>query len=398
MFEIRGKYNTIRVHTDIVDEETVGQIQQMANQKFIEGSQVEIMPDCHYGKGAVVGMTMTIKDKVVPSFVGVDIGCGMRVVQLGKIHIDFPLLDAFIHEHIPYGSKVHSSIQMTFPLESLYCFPQLSNIGNLKKSLGSLGGGNHFIEIDQDEEQNLYLVIHTGSRSLGKEVGELYTRKAVAYHIALENHQINAFMQAQKKNGRKCVEMEERLLKEATTLSIPKAYSYLEGSLLDAYLHDMEICQEFARLNRAWIAEQIISFLGLSIRNLPNFECVHNYISLKDHILRKGAISSYEGEFVLIPINMKDGCILGKGKSNPSYNYSAPHGAGRLLSRKQARETISLEEYQEVMKGIYSTSISHQTIDESPMAYKPIEAIIENIQDTVEIIQILKPIYNFKAS
>lgn len=398
MFEIHGKYGFASVYADMIDEETVGQIQEIVNQKMAENSSIRIMPDCHYGKGAVVGLTMKISEKVVPSFVGVDIGCGMLVVELGNILIDLPSLDSFIRNYIPYGSKVHKTVQEAFSITNLKCYPQLTKKNELERSLGTLGGGNHFIEIDRDKKGILYLIIHSGSRSLGKEVGELYQKKAIAYQIAKEMHQEDMYLSALKKKGKKAYEMEELLYRKGGPSSISKAYCYLEGDLLKEYLHDMDICQEFAKKNRIWMAKAIISFLGLSWQKLTTFECVHNYIAIKDMILRKGAISAYEGEKVLIPINMRDGCILGMGKSNEAYNYSAPHGAGRLLSRKESRLRITLEEYQKTMEGIYSSSISDKTLDESPMAYKPLETILENIQETVSVIDILQPIYNFKAS
>ena len=404
MIEIVGKYGIAKVFTDLVDEGTISQIYELLNQEFIEGSKVSIMPDCHVGTGCVIGTTITIKDKVVPNLVGVDIGCGMLTVKLGKISLDFKALDDFINEHIPAGQNVNDKILDTsLELKDLKCYDELKNKAYLQKSLGSLGGGNHFIEVDVDDEGNYYLVIHKVSRNLGTQVADIYQKAAIQYHkdkifnVRLERDKVISSYKAQGRQ--KEIEKKLKELKELhIQIPMPEALAYLEGELFDAYMHDMAFCQEFAKKNRYLIAEKICSFLKLNLKKLEYFETVHNYINMKDMILRKGAISAYEGEMVLIPINMRDGCIIGKGKSSKEYNCSAPHGAGRLLSRSKANEVISLEDYQKSMEGIYSTSVKKSTIDESPFAYKPIEAIIENIKDTVEILMIIKPVYNFKAS
>ena len=404
MIELQCKYAAAKIFTDLVDEGTISQVYEVLNQEFIKGSSVSIMPDCHVGAGCVIGTTITINDKVVPSLVGVDIGCGMLLVNLGKMELDFKALDEFIHDHIPAGHAVNDKIiDSSIDISKLHCYSELKQTTYLKKSLGSLGGGNHFIEVDKDDEGNYYLIIHTGSRNLGKQVAEYYQRLAIQYqkdkifNVKLESKKV---IDEYKKNGKE-KEIEKKL-KELKNLKVgipmPDQLAYLEGEGFDMYIHDMGICQAYAQKNRELIAKKICKHLGLEFKMLESFETLHNYINLDDMILRKGAIAAYEGELLLIPINMRDGCIIGKGKSCKEYNYSAPHGAGRLLSRSKANEVISLEEYEESMKGIYTTSVSRSTIDESPFAYKPIEAILDNIKDTVEIVKIIKPVYNFKAS
>ena len=402
MIEIKGRYSSARIYADIVDEETITQIYELLNQEFCSSSKIRIMPDCHTGKGCVIGTTMTIVDKVVPGLVGVDIGCGMRVVKLGKININFKEIDDYINEFEPKGVNINSKeLEKTVPLQKLRCLKHLSQIDYVKKSIGTIGGGNHFIEIDKDDEDNYYLIIHTGSRNLGGQVALYYQKVAVEYqkNKVFNKEEEKKKVLAQYKNSGKIYEL-ERKLKEIKVknvpLPMPKELCYLENELLQDYLFDMDICQKYASKNREVVAKTICEKLGLKFSTLETFETIHNYINMEDKILRKGAISAYSDETVLIPINMKEGCILGKGKSCSEYNYSAPHGAGRLMSRRDAKDIISLQEYKDSMKGIYSTSISEATIDESPFAYKPIESILENIKDTVEIIKIIKPVYNYK--
>lgn len=403
MIEVKGKYNTATIYTDLIGENAISQIIEMLNQEFTKDLKVRIMPDCHAGVGCVIGTTMTIKDKVVPNLVGVDIGCGMLSVNLGKTEVDYKALDDFIKENIPSGMKVNEHIvDHSIDLKSLVCFDYLKKTTYLKKSIGTLGGGNHFIEVDKDDEGNLYLIIHSGSRNLGTQVAKHYTLAAKMYQ---QDKIYNKFEEKQqviaqyKKEGKsKYIEQKLKEIDAKTIhLPIPESLCYLEGKLFDDYIHDMDICQKFAVKNREIIARKIVKFLGKNYDQLEKFETIHNYINMEDMILRKGAISAYENQKVLIPINMRDGCIVAIGKGNPDYNYSAPHGAGRLLSRGDAKELIDLEDYQKTMEGIFTTSVNTSTIDESPFAYKPIESIIENIQDTVEIVKIIKPVYNYKC-
>ena len=404
MFEVKGKHGSANIYTDLIDESTISQIQELVNQEFIDGSKVAIMPDCHAGTGCVIGTTIQIKDKVVPNLVGVDIGCGMLTVNLGKIDIDFEKLDNYIHNFIPHGHQVNEKVQYKdFPLKDLICFSELKEKTYLEKSLGSLGGGNHFIEIDKDEENNYFLVIHSGSRYLGKQVAEIYQKIAIEYQtnkVFNKKLESSKIIEEYKKTGKE-KEIEKKL-KEISNLTVvpkmPKDLCYLEDQDFKNYIHDMEICQNYATLNRNIMASKICNFLGLDFNSIEHFETIHNYINMDDMILRKGAIAAYKNEIVLIPINMRDGCIVGVGKSCKEYNFSAPHGAGRILSRGEAKFELDLEEYQETMKGIFTTCVSTSTIDESPMAYKPLEAIVDNIKDTVDIIKIIKPVYNFKAN
>lgn len=404
MIIIKGKYNEAKAFTSIIDDGTKNQIETLLDQPFITGSTVRIMPDCHYGKGCVIGTTITIKDKIVPNLVGVDIGCGMLCVKLGKIVIDLASLDTFIHENIPAGRKVNEVVTNNIILlESLYCYNDLKNKAYLNMSMGTLGGGNHFIEIDIAEDGNRYLIIHTGSRNLGKQVAEIYQERAINYQKDLifnKKEAINKVIKEYRDTNReKEIETEIKRIKKVEIITpMPENLCYLENEGLTAYLHDMEICQQFATMNRMIIAKQILTFLNINFDEVRHFETIHNYINMKDNILRKGAISAYKDETVIIPINMRDGCIIAKGKANPDYNYSAPHGAGRLMSRTKAMEKISIDDYERTMEGIYSTTVNTSTIDESPFAYKPIETIIENIKDTVDIIEIIKPIYSFKKA
>ncbi len=404
MLEVKGKYNIAKIFTDVVDNETISQIITLLNQEFTQDSKIRIMPDCHAGAGCVIGTTMKIHNKVVPNLVGVDIGCGMKLVELGKNNINFEELDCFIRNNIPSGMNVNDEVlDNSINLKELKCFEFLKNDLYLMKSLGSLGGGNHFIEVDKDDEGNYYLVIHSGSRNLGLQVAKYYQKKAIEYHKNLifdKQKEKKSIIEQLKKEGKQQLiqktlkKIDEKLVKT----HIPEDLCYVEGPLFDDYIHDMYICQKFAVINREVIAKKICLFLKLNYNSLNSFETIHNYINMEDMILRKGAISAYKDQLVLIPINMRDGCIIGKGKGNADFNYSAPHGAGRLLSRSEAKEKINLEDFEKTMEGIYTTSVNQSTIDESPFAYKPIESILENIKDTIEIVKIVKPIYNFKSS
>ncbi len=398
MLEIKGKMNTAVCYAKVVEEEAIEQIRRMCDYEFTEGSQIRIMPDVHAGKGCTIGTTMTVKDKAVPNIVGVDIGCGMYTVNLGKGEIDFERLDEVAH-YIPSGMMVWEGRQERFDLASLRCYRSLRDTKRLERSLGTLGGGNHFIEVDQAQDGTKYLVIHSGSRNLGKQVAELYQQLAVDLNKGKETYFIerDAIIKEYKAAGRK-KEIQAALekitwLKRETT--IPEDLCYLYGSYLEDYLFDVEICQSFARRNREKMAEIILEKTGMTGSNA--FHTIHNYIDTKEMILRKGAIAAHKGEKVLIPINMRDGSVLAVGKGNPEWNYSAPHGAGRIMSRKKAKEELNLEEYRKTMAGIYTTSVKEETLDEAPMAYKALADIIDVIEDAVTILDVMKPIYNFKA-
>lgn len=393
----------LKIFTDSIEPEALNQIYTLIKQPAFADCKVRIMPDVHAGKGCVIGFTADLGDKVIPDIVGVDIGCGMLCCEIGKIDIDYAKLDSVICEHIPAGRSVRAE-EINFPqIEDLYCKNQLRNMERLKCSLGTLGGGNHFIEVDEDNEGMKYLVIHTGSRNLGKQVAEIYQQMAIddmqgTDKLAEESKKLIAEYKAtgrQKDIQRGLAELKRKW--QPDKLNIPKELCYLTGEHREMYLHDMKICQEFASKNRLEIAWEIFIRMGWPVDE-DSFETIHNYIDHDTNIVRKGAISAKAGEKVLIPINMRDGCIIGVGKGNDDWNCSAPHGAGRVMSRSKAKENISLEEYQESMKGIYTTSVSQSTIDESPMAYKPMDEILEHIKDTVEIVKIIKPVYNFKAS
>lgn len=397
MFDLNGKYATARIFTDNIENEAISQIYELCNQEFVEGCKVRIMPDVHAGKGCTIGTTMEIKDKVVPNLVGVDISCGVLCIKLKEKEINFKKLDDIIRKYIPSGMNVRekaidSSEIRKIGLQKLKCINNI-NMDRAEKSLGTLGNGNHYLEIDVDEEKNLYLVIHSGSRYLGKQVAEYYQKIAIN-DLANNTKEKITLIQKLKNEGR---EKEiECALKIFDKPKIPSYLAYLEGTHLKNYLHDVGIIQEYANKNRKIMANEIITRMGLSIEE--EFTTCHNYIDLDNMTLRKGAISAQKGEKLIIPINMRDGSIIGVGKGNPDWNYSAPHGAGRIMSRSKAKELVSLEEFKKSMSDVWTTSVCQSTIDESPMVYKPIEEIVENIKDTVIIEKIIKPVYNFKAN
>lgn len=396
----------LKIFTDSIEPEALNQIYTLIKQPAFADCKVRIMPDVHAGKGCVIGFTADLGDKVIPNIVGLDVGCGMLCCEIGKTDIDYEKLDSVIREHIPAGRAVRDE-EINFPqLEDLHCKDQLRNIEWLKCSLGTLGGGNHFCEVDEDSDGMKYLVIHTGSRNLGKQVAEIYQQMAIddmqgMNKLAEESKKLIAEYKAagrQKDIQSGLAELKRKW--QPDKLNIPKELCYLTGEHREMYLHDMKICQEFARVNRRAIQDIIFYYMGWTFSRsfMERFQTIHNYIDHDTNIVRKGAISAKAGEKVLIPINMRDGCIIGVGKGNDDWNCSAPHGAGRIMSRSKAKENVSLEEYQESMKGIYTTSVSQSTIDESPMVYKPMNEILEHIKDTVEIVKIIKPVYNFKAS
>lgn len=417
----------LKIFTKNIEQEAIDQIDELLNQEAFKDSKIRIMPDVHAGKGCVIGFTGDLGDKVIPNIVGVDIGCGMLCVELGNVDLDLERLDKIIRQYVPSGFEVHDERKTRFDkLQDLKCYRELKDNKRLERSVGTLGGGNHFIEVDIDEENNKYLVIHTGSRNLGKQVAEYYQELAnqlCNYNIGDYKEKQQELILEYKRLGKK-QEIQSALeeLKKEYAINrnkIPKDLAYLEGQYREDYLNDMEICQIFAHFNRLEIAKEILDNLfGINQYTLVNtklldfetakkvnvstslayFESIHNYISFEDNIVRKGAISAKTGEMVLIPMNMRDGCIIGIGKGNDDWNCSAPHGAGRIMSRMKAKETFNLDEYKESMKDIYTTSVNEETIDEAPFVYKPMQEIIDNISDTVDIIKIIKPIYNFKAS
>ena len=365
MLEIKGKINTAICYAKVVEDEAIEQIRRMCDYEFTAGSKIRIMPDVHAGKGCTIGTTMTITDKAVPNVVGVDIGCGMYTAELGKAEIDLSKTDEAAH-YIPSGRNVWAGRYERFDLTGLRCYRHLEQAKRLERSLGTLGGGNHFIEIDVSSDGNKYLVIHSGSRNLGKQVAE-----------------IQSALKAMEKEW------------QAKVPDTPADLCYLYDNYLEDYLYDVEICQRFAKRNRERMAEIILDRCGLTA--VSAFHTIHNYIDTKERILRKGAISAKSGELVLIPINMRDGSVLARGKGNPDWNYSAPHGAGRIMSRTKAKETLDIEQYKKSMEGIYTTSVNNSTLDEAPMAYKSLSDIIDVIRESVDVIEVLKPIYNFKA-
>lgn len=405
MKTITGTYSSAIVYTDIIEETAEEQIKLLCDQPFVKGSRIRIMPDVHAGKGCVIGFTADLGDMVIPNIVGVDIGCGMYTVELGKIEIDFEKLDEAIRKNIPSGKNVHEGRIVRFPeLMELKCYRELKDTKRLERSIGTLGGGNHFIEIDSDDEGNKYLVIHTGSRNLGTQVAEHY--QSLAYELMCGKDKLfrqqNELIARYKAEGRRseiqAAIKELRSSFQAHECFTPRELCYLTGEYREMYLHDMRICQEFASLNRVTIAGLILSAaFGMELSDCQRFETIHNYIDHESNIVRKGAVSAKKGEKLLIPINMRDGSLICIGKGNPDWNCSAPHGAGRMISRNAAKEKFTLDEFQNSMEGIYSTSIHLSTIDECPMAYKSMEDIVDNITPTAEIVSIIKPVYNFKA-
>ena len=399
MMEIKGKMNTAVCFAKIIEDEAVEQIRRMCDYEFTAGSRIRIMPDVHAGMGCTIGTTMTVKDKAVPNIVGVDIGCGMYTVSLGKVKIDMEQMDAAAH-FIPSGMNVWDGRKERFDLTDLRCYRGLNDSRRLERSLGTLGGGNHFIEIDQAADGTKYLVIHSGSRNLGKQVAQFYQHLATDLSKGKEEYfaRRDALIAEYKAAGRRSeIQAALQTLRwEEKEAAIPEDLCFVYGNYLEDYLYDVEICQRFARRNREVMADIILQRIGLEAANA--FHTIHNYIDTSEMILRKGAIAAHEGERVLIPINMRDGSVLAIGKGNPEWNYSAPHGAGRIMSRSAAKEQLDLEEYRREMAGIYTTSVNEATLDEAPMAYKSLSDIIGVIRDTVDIIEVLKPIYNFKAN
>ena len=403
----------LKIFTDDIEQEAVEQINLLLEQEPFKDCKVRIMPDVHAGKGCVIGFTADLGNKVIPNIVGVDIGCGMLCVELGNIELDLEKLDRIINENIPAGRNIREQKLINFEkINDLYCLRELKETKKFNRAIGTLGGGNHFIEIDMDEDNNKYLVIHSGSRNLGKQVADYYQNLAIQLCSGKEEmfKRKEEIIKTYKEQGKK-QDIQKALKKleaeyKRNKPNLPNELCYLEGKYREKYLHDMKICQEYASLNRLNIAKEILmNYFQLTyvpeidyppIMN-NRFETIHNYICFDDNIVRKGAIRANKGERVIIPINMRDGSIIAIGKGNENWNNSASHGAGRIMSRHKAKETFNLDEFKESMKNIYTTSVVEETIDEAPFVYKPMQEIIDNIQDTVEIEKIIKPIYNFKA-
>ena len=400
MEEIRGKFNTAISFAKIIEDSAREQIRRMCNYEFTQDSKIRIMPDVHAGKSCTIGTTMTVTDKAVPNIVGVDIGCGMYTVKLETDSLDFEKIDEAAH-YIPSRRNVWDFRQEKFDLTELNCYRSLKETRRIEKSLGTLGGGNHFIEIDRASDGTFYLVIHTGSRNLGKQVAEIYQRLAIDLAKGKDKffEQKENIIAVYKSLGRK-KEIQSKLKElekeyRGKQASMPEDLCYVYGKYFYQYLHDMELCQEFARCNRELIAKILLGKAGISYSEA--FHTTHNYIDVEELIIRKGAIAAHKDEKVLIPINMRDGSVLAIGKGNADWNFSAPHGAGRIMSRSEAKEQLNMDEYKNSMAGIYTTSISEDTLDESPQAYKSLDDIIDVIGDTVDIIDVMKPVYNFKA-
>lgn len=398
MIEIKGKYNEAKIFTDVVDSASIAQVLELCNQEFVMGSRIRLMPDIHAGAGCTIGTTMTIKDKVVPNLVGVDIGCGMETVRIREHHIELQKLDKLIYERIPAGFSIREKTHRYFnqiDLNELYCSHSV-NLMRAEKSIGTLGGGNHFIEVDKDDEGNLYIVVHSGSRHLGVEVANYYQDEGYRILNGTDKDSIKDIISRMKKEGReKEIEKELKRLKNLKQTKIPKALAYVSGDLFEQYIHDMRIVQHFAALNRKAIMDEIIKGMNLHVEE--QFTTIHNYIDTTAMILRKGAVSAQAGEKLLIPINMRDGSLICTGKGNEDWNYSAPHGADRLMSRSEAKQSFTVSEFKKQMENIYTTSVSRSTLDECPMAYKNMHDILDNIDPTVIVEKIIRPIYNFKA-
>ena len=401
MFEIKGKITAAVCFAKVIEDEAIEQIRRMCDYELTEGCRVRIMPDVHAGAGCTIGTTMTVRDKACPNVVGVDIGCGMYTVKLAEREMDFRAVDEACH-FIPSGMNTWKERKEPFDLSELRCFHKLKETGWLECSLGTLGGGNHFIEIDRASDGTFYLVIHSGSRNLGKQVAEFYQQLAVDLHRGKEDYArereqlVRTYKEQGKSSGIQKALQQLKKSYEAKVLAVPEDICWLYGPSLQDYLHDVDICQRFARRSREIMAEVILQRTGMTA--LEAFHTIHNYIDTGEMILRKGAIAAHAGEKVLIPINMRDGSIIAIGRGNEEWNCSAPHGAGRIMSRKKARESIDLDAYRASMNGIYSTSVNEQTLDEAPMAYKSLDDIIDVIRDSVDIIEVMKPVYNFKAA
>ncbi|MDN3017434.1 RtcB family protein [Paenibacillus sp. BSR1-1] len=398
MIKITGSQTEAKVFSNYPQETALEQIQELCNQAFLKDTKISIMPDYHAGKGCVIGTTIQLKDKVVPNLVGVDVGCGVLTVKLQDKKVDFNKLDQVIRTYVPSGMEIHSDetaqfINTSFPSAEEFKAQHILSQNKSRYSLGTLGGGNHFIEVSVDTDGCHYLTIHTGSRYVGAKIANYYQKVAIS---KLRNHDLTEMIDKLKASGRqKEIQAAIQSYKEINPV-IPNDLAYLEGEDFDHYIHDMKLAQAFAKANREEIARAITENMGLEEQD--RYDTVHNYIDTDNLILRKGAVSAQKGERLIIPINMRDGSILAVGKGNEDWNYSAPHGAGRVLSRTKAVKTLKLDDFHNTMKGIWTTSVSEETLDEAPMAYKSMNEILEKVEETVEIASIIKPVYNFKAS
>lgn len=387
----------IEIFTDNVEPEAVNQVYNLIAQPPFEGSRVRIMPDVHVGMNCVVGFTSTFSDKIIPNVLGSDLGCGMLTVELGAMDISLAELDGFIRAKIPCGSNYRKEVNGEAHVKKLDCFSELRDHDRLYGSLGTLGGGNHFIEVDRDDDGMMYLVIHSGSRNLGLQVAKIYQKLAVHDCKFCADDEKQAASDRLKAMGRQAdipAALEQISAKYAHKTKIPSDYCYLEGDNMQAYMHDLKLCQEFAVMNRRKMADDILKFLRIG--RAQSFETVHNFIDT-DNVIRKGAIPAHKGKRVIIPMNMRDGCLIAVGKGEPDWNNSAPHGAGRLLKRSEAKDYFTVEEFKAEMRGVYTTTVGMSTLDESPMVYKPAAEIMRLIRPTVEIEKVIKPVYNFKA-
>jgi len=405
MQEVKGKYNTAKVFTDVVDEKSLQQIKTLCDQEFTSGARIRLMPDVHAGAGCTIGTTMTIKDKIVPNLVGVDIGCGMETLMIHKDSeaaqkFDPAQLDMIIRKNIPCGFDIRKFEHQYVAEVEWDNIKGIYNKHRAQLSLGTLGGGNHFIEADKDEEGNLYIVVHSGSRHAGLEIAEYYQEMAWRQLNGKTKADLEAMISQLKAEGRETeIEAKRVEMNAQIKTQIPKDLAYVSGYLFDDYINDMRIMQHFAMLNRKAMINSIS--IGLHLKKeeiVDQFTTIHNYIDTENMILRKGAVSAQKGEKLLIPINMRDGSLICLGKGNEDWNCSAPHGAGRVMSRMKAKKELSMEEFKAEMSGIYSTTVTKETLDEAPMAYKTMDDIVANIGPTADILNVIKPIYNFKAA
>ena len=419
------EHHDVKIFTNRIETNAMEQIERLLSVPVFSQCKIRIMPDVHAGAGCVIGFTGNLGERVIPNIVGVDIGCGIYVQPFaGRGEIDYHALHAFIQQNIPSGRNIRTEQYRPLPakymkaystckslIKEMRCYRELKDTKRLNRACGSLGGGNHFIELDKDEQGMYYLVVHTGSRNLGKQVAQIYQKLAVKCQSGWADlmEEQNRLIAEYKAAGRKD-ELQEAIRQLHNSFkmykpTIPPDLSYLEGNYREDYLHDMRLCQYWAEINRRTLSGLLMDYLREQGHvETPEedwaelaFESVHNYIG-DDNIIRKGAIDAYAGEKCIIPLNMRDGSLICIGKGNADWNFSAPHGAGRILSRAEAFRCISLEEYRQSMQGIYSECLTEETKDESPMVYKPKEEIIGNIQQTVSVVNVIKPVFNFKAA